>query len=48
MSVVGGGDTLQSIASTVWGDASLWYLIADANGLNGNEDLTAGLRLSIP
>ncbi|MFZ6876605.1 LysM peptidoglycan-binding domain-containing protein, partial [Undibacterium sp. Di27W] len=26
------GDTLQSIAKTVWGDATLWYLIADANG----------------
>jgi nucleoid-associated protein YgaU len=26
------GDTLQSIAQAVWGDSSLWYLIADANG----------------
>ncbi|MBX3604597.1 MAG: hypothetical protein KF788_04970 [Piscinibacter sp.] len=28
------GDTLQSIAAAVWGDQSLWYLIADANSLN--------------
>ncbi|HEX7634704.1 MAG TPA: LysM peptidoglycan-binding domain-containing protein, partial [Noviherbaspirillum sp.] len=30
------GDSLQSIAKTVWGDGSLWYLIAEANGLSGN------------
>ena len=28
------GDTLQSLAYALWGDASFWYLIADANGLN--------------
>jgi LysM repeat protein len=27
------GDTLSSIAKTLWGDGSLWYLIADANSL---------------
>ncbi len=27
------GDTLQGIAAAVWGDASLWYMIAEANGL---------------
>lgn len=32
------GDNLKSIALQVYGDASLWYLIADANGLsNGDE-----------
>jgi YD repeat-containing protein len=41
-------DTLQSIARTVWGDASLWYLIADANGLDGNSRLTVGQQLVIP
>ncbi|MBI3899425.1 MAG: LysM peptidoglycan-binding domain-containing protein [Gammaproteobacteria bacterium] len=46
--VVNAGDTLQSIASAVWGDASLWYLIADANGLTGSEALPAGTRLAIP
>jgi len=30
------GDTLQSIARTVWGDADMWYLIADANGLTNS------------
>lgn len=42
------GDTLYQIAARVWGDASLWYLIADANGLNAGIALTAGQVLSIP
>jgi YD repeat-containing protein len=42
------GDTLQSIAAGLWGDASLWYLIADFNGLNGSESLVQGTRLQIP
>jgi YD repeat-containing protein len=45
---VQGGDTLASIALSTWGDASLWYLIADANGLSGSEALAAGRILSIP
>jgi nucleoid-associated protein YgaU len=35
--VVQAGETLQSIARLLWGDGSLWYLLADANGLAGNE-----------
>jgi YD repeat-containing protein len=42
------GDTLQSIAQAVWGDASLWWLIADANGIRGDLTLTAGRVLTIP
>jgi hypothetical protein len=42
------GDTLQSIAAMVWGDASLWYLLADANGMSGAEQLQAGRSLTIP
>lgn len=42
------GDTLQSIALEVWGDSSLWYQIADANGLTGAEPLVAGRSLQIP
>lgn len=42
------GDTLQSIARTVWGDSSMWYLLADANGLIGHETLVAGQVLTIP
>lgn len=42
------GDTLNSIATAMWGDASLWYLIADANGLSGPGAIAAGMRLVIP
>ncbi|MDR7153236.1 LysM repeat protein [Sphingobium xenophagum] len=42
------GDTLEAIAQTVWGDASFWYMIADANGLIGAETLVAGMSLVIP
>jgi YD repeat-containing protein len=42
------GDSLQSIAAQAWGDASLWYLIASANGMNGSESLVAGQSITIP
>ncbi|MDN6886171.1 LysM domain-containing protein, partial [Variovorax sp. CAN2819] len=45
---VGVSDTLQTIAKGAYGDSSLWYLIADANGLSGNADLRAGQVLRIP
>lgn len=45
---VGVNDTLQSIAKGAYGDSSLWYLIADANGLSSNTDLRAGQVLRIP
>lgn len=46
--IVKAGDTLQSIARAMWGDASLWYLLADANGLTGDQPLVAGTRLTVP
>jgi YD repeat-containing protein len=42
------GDTLQSIAQAVWGDASLWYLIADANGMTASTALVANQTLAVP
>jgi hypothetical protein len=42
------GDTLQSIAMAVWGDQSMWYLIADANGLSSNPTLIENQVLVIP
>jgi len=42
------GDTLMSIATNLWGDRSLWYLIADANGLKGTENLASGTTLTLP
>ncbi|PZE12972.1 hypothetical protein DMX10_13465, partial [Pseudomonas sp. 57B-090624] len=46
--VVNQGDTLARIASAIWGDASMWYLIADANGLTGSDELIPGSSLQIP
>ncbi|MGE5564603.1 MAG: LysM peptidoglycan-binding domain-containing protein, partial [Parcubacteria group bacterium] len=42
------GDTLRTIAMQVWGDDSLWYLLADANGLTADSELAEGMSLSIP
>lgn len=42
------GDTLHSIAAAVYGNPTLWYVIADANGLTGSESLTVGMQLRLP
>jgi LysM repeat protein len=42
------GDTLRSIAQSMWGDADMWYLIAQTNNLTGSETLIAGQVLLIP
>ncbi|MDB5856274.1 MAG: rane protein of unknown function [Herminiimonas sp.] len=42
------GDTLQGIAQSAYGDSQLWYLIADANGIQGNSDLRVGQTLQLP
>ncbi len=47
------GDTLQSIAQTVYGNSNLWYVIADANAIgldsSGNAiNLVAGTTLKLP
>ncbi|HEY9107438.1 MAG TPA: LysM peptidoglycan-binding domain-containing protein, partial [Roseateles sp.] len=42
------GETLRSVAQALWGDASLWYLLAEANGLQDNAVLYAGQVLRVP
>jgi LysM repeat protein len=42
------GDTLQSIAQSLYGDGNLWYKIAEANGLSGNASLIEGRSLTLP
>ena len=47
------GDTLEIIALQVYGDSSLWYLLADANGISDKNakaggQLHIGQRLNIP
>ncbi|MGF1727974.1 hypothetical protein, partial [Photobacterium kasasachensis] len=45
---VSNGDTLKGIAQKLWGDPSLWYLIADANSIEPTAALQQGMSLSIP
>ncbi|KVT73106.1 hypothetical protein WK58_13955 [Burkholderia ubonensis] len=42
------GETLKSIASALWGDSSRWYILADANGLKGGDELRPGQLLTVP
>jgi len=43
------GDTLRTVAQRVFGDATLWYLIAEENGLSDPDaQLTEGSSLRIP
>ncbi|MBN9474025.1 MAG: LysM peptidoglycan-binding domain-containing protein, partial [Burkholderiales bacterium] len=42
------GETLRSIATSLWGDAALWWVLADANGLSGDDALIAGTVLRVP
>ena len=47
--VVQSGDTLRTIAARIFGDANLWYLIAQANGLTDpNSAPPAGTTLIVP
>ncbi len=45
---VRGGDTLAGIAQQLWGDAGLWYKLAEANGLTAGTALAAGQSLRLP
>jgi YD repeat-containing protein len=42
------GETLESIARNLWGDSSLWYQLASANGLSGPGSPGEGRTLAIP
>jgi LysM domain len=46
--MVRSGETLVSIAQSVWGDASLWYKLAEANGLARSDSVSAGQSLILP
>lgn len=47
-SVQRNGETLRGIAQAMWGDSSLWYLIAEANGMLGDGSLLAGQVIVVP
>jgi YD repeat-containing protein len=42
------GDTLQSIADRVYGNSSMWYLIAEANDIPADAALAAGRVITVP
>jgi YD repeat-containing protein len=42
------GDTLETIAAQLWGDSSLWYKLAEVNGMSASNGLVEGQRLVIP
>jgi YD repeat-containing protein len=46
--IASAGETLQGVALATYGDAALWYVIADANGLSSASPLTEGQVLQIP
>lgn len=47
--IVQSGDTLRTLAARVFGDAGLWYVIAEENGLTDPDtQLQAGIAVRIP
>lgn len=42
------GDTLQGLAQRLYGDAGLWYKIAEVNGLGAGSQLMAGQQIQLP
>lgn len=42
------GDTLSSISAEVYGDSTMWRVIAEANQLDDPRQIRVGLRLNIP
>ena len=42
------GETVRDVARAVYGDANLWYLVADANALAPDDVLRPGQVLSVP
>jgi YD repeat-containing protein len=47
--VVISGDTLRSVATRIYGDGNLWYILADENALSSPDALlTEGMSLRVP
>ena len=41
-----GGETLAGLAAQLWGDASLWYKLAEANGMSAGASLAAATNFA--
>ena len=46
--VVSGGERLDTIAGTQYGDSSLWWIIAAANGIGYGMQIKEGRELVVP
>ena len=42
------GNRLDNLAQTFYGDSTLWWVIAQANGIKGFTSLKSGIALRIP
>ena len=42
------GTRLEQLAQTFYGDSTLWWVIAKANGIKGFTSLKSGIKLRIP
>ncbi len=42
------GDRLETLAFSFYGDTSLWWIIAKANGINGKVALDPSIEIRIP
>jgi len=42
------GDTLLGLAQRIYGNSSLWYVLASANAIASDNDLVAGTTLRVP
>lgn len=43
-----GGETLRQVAGMLLGNQNLWFVLAEANGLQANDTLSAGQTITIP
>ena len=39
---------MEGIVQKLWGDASFWYMLVDANGLSNSDALISSMRLIVP
>jgi LysM repeat protein len=48
VATVQSGDTLAGLAQRIYGNSSLWYVLAAANGVANDNELVAGTVLKVP
>ena len=46
--ILRGGERLDTLAGRIYGDSSLWWIIAAASGIGWNLQVPPGIMLTIP